>query len=143
MSTCLGHGDLLIVLVGFGLCFLILALILLVVWRLLLSLGLWARKPYALKKRTLTYRGDVRRTLALLQQMQAMIGSAAASGDPGLTDLARLIGSMRREFGRDASLEGVIQALVAQDLAQQLSARKSRSVVTPEVGMQPQEVVVA
>jgi hypothetical protein len=149
MNTCIGHDDLLIVLVGFGLCLLILTLILLVVWRLLLGLGIWARRPYALKKRTLTYRGDVRRTLAHLQQLQAMIGSEAASGDPSLTDLARLLRSMQREYGRDASLEGVIQALVAQDLDRQLSAHKqrsagvSRSVVTPEGAMQSREVVPA
>lgn len=83
-------------------------------------------EAYAPKKR-LSYTVDERRTLAVLQQLQAMLGAEAAASDPGLADLKRLLGSMQRDFGRNASVEDVIQLLVARDLERQLTARKRRT----------------
>lgn len=91
------------------------------IWRLR-----FPNEASAPKKKQLSYTGDVRRTLGVLQQLQAMIGREAAEGDPGLIDLVQVIGSMQRAFGRNASLEGVIQALVAQDIDRQLAQRKRR-----------------
>ncbi len=68
--------------------------------------------------------GDLRRTVAVLQQLQVLIGCAATESDPNLADLLCLIQAVQREFGRTAPLEGVIQALVAQDLEQQMTVRR-------------------
>ncbi len=105
---------------------------------------LFPEEAYAPKKR-LSYTMEERRTLAVLQQLQAMIGAEAATRDPGLADLKRLLGSMQRDFGRNASLEDVIQLLVARDLERQLAARKRRTwELVPAVEVLPtvqQEVV--
>jgi hypothetical protein len=94
---------------GIGTCFLI--------WKLMLA------KPTDSRK-LLSYQGDLRRTVAILQQLQVLIGYEAAEGDPSLADLLHLLQGAQRDFGRTATLEGVIQTLVAQDLEQQLMARK-------------------
>lgn len=72
----------------------------------------------------LSYTEDVRRTLNVLKQLQVLIGRDAAEQDPGLLDIMRLLQDMQHVFGRSASLEAVIQALVAQDIKHQLVTRK-------------------
>jgi hypothetical protein len=76
--------------------------------------------------RPLSYRSDLRRTVAALQQLQVLIGCEAAENNPNLADLHCLIQTVQREFGRTAPLEGVIQALVALDLEQQMEVRRQR-----------------
>jgi hypothetical protein len=115
-----GTNDLLVaglwfLLAGFSLgitaCFLI--------WSLVFAKPAGPRRP-------LPYQGDLRRTVAALQQFQVLIGQEATESDPNLTDLLCLIQAVQREFGRAASLEGVIQALVAWDLEQQLATRRQQ-----------------
>lgn len=84
---------------------------------------LFPEEAYAPKKR-LSYKGNVRRTVGVLQQLQVMIGRECADRNPSLADLVDLVRSAQRDFGRSASLEGVIQALVAQDVARQRANRR-------------------
>lgn len=91
------------------------------------------------KKRPPSYKGDVLRTIGVLQQLQVVIGHEATERDPSLADLACLIRSAQREFGRSASLEGTIQALVVLDMERQLASRKPVEGLTPV----PQETVIA
>ena len=83
-------------------------------------------KAYAPKNESLSYKGDVLRTIGVLQQFQVMVGREAAECNPSLADLVGLIRSAQREFGRSASLEGTIQALVALDLERQLVSRECK-----------------
>ncbi len=81
---------------------------------------------YAPKRAPLSYKGDVLRSLGVLQQLQVLIGREAAERNPSLADLAGLIRAAQREFGRSASLEGTIQALVVLDMERQLASRKCK-----------------
>jgi hypothetical protein len=103
---------------------------------------LFPGEAYAPKAK-LSYIGDVRRTLSVLQHLQAMVGREATGCDPSLADFVSLIRSVQREFGWNASLEGVIQALVAQDIAHQLAERKLKRVAAVEATVTVREVVVA
>jgi hypothetical protein len=87
------------------------------------------------------YLTDLDRTLGVLQQIQVLL---AGSGDVSLADaclvrsvsladVARLVLSMQQEFGPDASLESVIQALVVQHLERQFARRRGRTNVAQEV----------
>src|SRR5712692_9146549 len=78
-----------------------------------------------------------------VQELQVMIGRESAECDPSLADLVRLLRSVQREFGRSASLEGVIQALVAQDLERQRASRKRKPTCPREaVAAVRQEAVI-
>jgi len=81
-------------------------------------------EAYAPKNKPLSYKGDVLRTIGVLQQLQLLIGREDAERDPSLDDLVGLIRRAQREFGRRASLEGTIQALVVLDMERQLVRRK-------------------
>lgn len=74
----------------------------------------------------LSYTEDMRRTLSVLKQLQVLIERDAAEQDPGLMDIMQLLKDMQHTFGRTASLEAVIQALVAQDIKRQLISRKRK-----------------
>jgi len=76
-----------------------------------------------------------------LQQLQLLIGREAAERDPSLDDLVGLIRRAQREFGRRASLEGTIQALVVLDMERQLARRKRLPVET--LAQVQQETVIA
>ena len=89
----------------------------------------------------LSYDGDVRRTVGALQQLQVLIGRENAERNPNLADLLRLIRTVQRTFGRRASLESVIQALVAQDIERQLAVRK-RPRMRPEKTAVRQKIAV-
>jgi hypothetical protein len=81
-------------------------------------------EAYAPKNKPLSYKGDVLRTIGVLQQLQLLIGREDAERDPSLDDLVGLMRRAQREFGRRASLEGTIQALVVLDMERQLVRRK-------------------
>ncbi len=68
-----------------------------------------------------------RRTIAVLQQLQVLIGAEPTRHDPSLADVERVLRAVQQAFGRYATLETVIQTLVAQDLAQQYAQRRSLS----------------
>jgi hypothetical protein len=91
---------------------------------------IFPEEAYAPKNKPLSYKGDVLRTIGALQQLQVLIGREAAERDPSLADLVGLIRGAQREFGRRASLEGTIQALVALDMKWQLASRKRQPVET-------------
>ena len=69
---------------------------------------------------------DTRFACAVLQQLQALFGRKPTVDDPSLADLNAFIGQMQAIFGPDASLESVIQALVAEDIERQLVASRER-----------------
>jgi len=98
-------------------------------------------EAYAPKNKPLSYKGDVLRTIGVLQQLQLLIGREAAERDPSLDDLVGLIRRAQREFGRRASLEGTIQALVVLDMERQLARRKRLPVET--LAQVQQETVIA
>jgi len=100
-------------------------------------------KAYAPKNKSLSYKGDVLRTIGVLQQLQVMIGREAAERNPSLADLVGLIRSAQREFGRSASLEGTIQALVVLDMERQLVSRKYKPMPPIEAlaPVQPETVI--
>jgi hypothetical protein len=76
---------------------------------------------------------DVRFLCAALQQLQVLFGSQpTVFYDPSLADIVHLIHSAQVRFGEDASLEQVIQSLVAEDIARQrtlIQDRRQASVV--------------
>ncbi len=76
-------------------------------------------------KPALAYKDDLRQTLGVLQQLQVLIGTDATQNNPSLAEVSRMIHTIQREFGKQASLETVIQALVAQDIERQLTQRKT------------------
>lgn len=76
------------------------------------------------------YFTDLDRSIGVLQQLQVLL---AADGDVNLADVAHLVLSMQQEFGPDASLESVIQALVVQHLERQLACRRGRMTGAQEV----------
>jgi hypothetical protein len=98
-------------------------------------------EAYAPKNKPLSYKGDVLRTIGVLQQLQLLIGREAAERDPSLADLVGLMRRAQGEFGRRASLEGTIQALVALDMERQLARRKRQPVET--LAQVQQETVIA
>ena len=98
-------------------------------------------EAYAPKNKPLSYKGDVLRTIGVLQQLQLLIGREAAERDPSLADLVGLMRRAQGEFGRRASLEGTIQALVVLDMERQLARRKRLSVET--LAQVQQETVIA
>jgi hypothetical protein len=69
---------------------------------------------------------DTRFACAVLQQLQALFGRDPTEDDPSLADLSAFIEQIQATFGPDASLESVIQALVADDLERQLAAFRDR-----------------
>jgi hypothetical protein len=85
-------------------------------------------------RRPLSYQGDLRRTVAVLQQLQVLIGCATTESDPNLADLLYLIQAVQQEFGHTAPLEGVIQALVARDLEHQMAVRRQKRAGCPAEG---------
>ncbi len=117
-----------------GICCVLFGLILGMSLCLLIWHGMRPEKLYTLKKKkpSLSYTGDVRRTIAALQQLQAIIGYETARQDPRLSDFVALLRSVQRHFGRQASLEGVIQSLVVQDTERQLRQRKLRRAAIPQ-----------
>lgn len=124
MNTCIIFILFVLVLLGTVLSGITLALL----WyrgqlRLLTAIPLFRRRK---RRATLSYTEDVRRTLDVLKQLQALIGRNAAEQDPRLTDIMQLLKKMQRTFGYTASLEVVIQALVAQDIKRQLVPRKRK-----------------
>ncbi len=87
-------------------------------------------ETYAPKNKPLSYKRDVLRTIGVLQQLQVLIGHEGAERDPSLADLVGLIRGAQREYGRRASLEGTIQALVALDMKWQLASRERQPMET-------------
>lgn len=73
------------------------------------------------------FRGDVRQTLALLQQVQFILMQQTGTSDLNLAALAETIHGLQHRFGRSASLEQVIQHLAALDLQQQCQGRRHAS----------------
>ena len=92
---------------------------------------------------SLSSQEDLRRTLAVLQQLQVIVGYEAATQNPGLRDLVDVVRMVQRAFGRNASLEAVIQTLVAQDIERQLAERKLQQTSAPQAIPPQQEAVVA
>jgi hypothetical protein len=72
-----------------------------------------------------TYAEDLSRTIGALQQLQVLM---APWQNPTLADVAHLVLSMQQDFGSSESLEQVIQALVGQHLASQMTRRLSRQI---------------
>ena len=67
------------------------------------------------------YRSELTRTIGVLQQLQTLV---AAPGTASLADVVQVVRDLQYDFGEDAQLESVIQALVGQQLAPQLAARR-------------------
>ena len=67
------------------------------------------------------YRSELTRTIGVLQQLQTLV---AEPGAASLADVIQVVRDMQYDFGEDAQLESVIQALVGQHLAPQLAARR-------------------
>jgi len=109
-----------------GVCLVLFGFILGMLLFLLIRHWLFPEQACVPRKKRLSYTWDVRRTLGALQQLQVMIGRESAERDPSLADLVQLLRSMQRELGHSASLEGVIQTLVAQDIERQLACRKQK-----------------
>ena len=131
-----------------AICVLLLGFILgLLLCRLLLRLYSEAGMQQPVSRQPLSYRGDIRQTVAVLQQLQVMIGRKSAESNPNLADLATLLCTMQQHFGHVASLERVIQVLVAQDLEQQLENRRrghqSLTTTAPCYVESRQKVVIA
>ncbi len=114
-----------------GICLVLIGLTLGIVVFFLVRHLVFPDEGYAPKRAPLSYKGDVLCTLGVLQQLQVLIGREAAERNPSLADLVDLIRAAQREFGRRASLEGAIQALVVLDMEQQLASRKRKP--TPPV----------
>lgn len=66
------------------------------------------------------YRTNLARTIGVLQQLQVL----CADDNTSLADVIRAVRAMQHEFGENAQLENVIQALVGQHISQQLTARR-------------------
>src|SRR6266851_5029096 len=60
------------------------------------------------------YRSELTRTIGVLQQLQTLV---AEPGAASLADVVQVVRDMQYDFGEDAQLESVIQALVGQHLA--------------------------
>jgi hypothetical protein len=72
--------------------------------------------------------GDGCRSLiALLQQYQKLLGTSATLGMAGMEPAVRKV--LGEQFSAETSLEDVIQALVARDLARQVEARRARRAI--------------
>ncbi|SRR5712692_3263778 len=139
MSGMITESELLLT----GVCLVLFGFILGMMLFLLVRHLLFPEEAYEPRKKRLSYTWDVRRTLGALQELQVMIGRESAECDPSLADLVRLLRSVQREFGRSASLEGVIQALVAQDLERQRASRKRKPTCPREaVAAVRQEAVI-
>lgn len=67
------------------------------------------------------YSSDLERTIGVLQQLQKLV---AVPGTASLADVVQIMHNIQRDFGEDSQLEHVIQALVGQHLAPQLTARR-------------------
>ncbi len=69
------------------------------------------------------YQSDLARTIGVLQQLQKLV---VAHNDASLADVQHVVQDLQRDFGEDTQLESVIQALVGQHLALQMTARLTR-----------------
>lgn len=68
----------------------------------------------------------LRRTIAVLQQLQVLLVVHGAGHDPALADVQQVLRQAERHFGATASLEDVIQSLVGYDLTRQRHERQAR-----------------
>lgn len=77
---------------------------------------------------------DGEQLVGVLQQVQALMQllSTQHSGDPSLEDVVSLLFALQLDFGRCASLETVIQTLVAQLMLDRESERRR---VRKHIGM--------
>ena len=67
------------------------------------------------------YRSELTRTIGVLQQLQTLV---AEPGAASLADVVQVVRDMQYDFGEDAQLESVIQALVGQHIGLQLATRR-------------------
>jgi hypothetical protein len=67
---------------------------------------------------------NLRFSSIVLQALQAFLGQEPTLRDPSLADLGALILHLQGTYGEHASLEDVIQTLVAKDTERQLAARQ-------------------
>lgn len=68
----------------------------------------------------------LRRTIAVLQQLQVLLVIHERGHDPLLTEVGLVLRQAERHFGATASLEDVIQSLVGYDLTRQRQERQAR-----------------
>jgi len=73
------------------------------------------------------YQTDPQRVIGVLQQWQAPLRDVATATTITLTDVQTVILALQQAFGPAATLETIIQSLVARDLREQLEQRHSRS----------------
>lgn len=77
------------------------------------------------------YRSELTRTIGVLQQLQTLV---AEPGTASLADVVEVVRDMQYDFGEDARLESVIQALVGHHIGLQLATRRlARQVEAMEV----------
>ena len=112
--------------------FLFVTLVFFLVQRFIFPKETYTRRTYTLRKRRRqrhSCKGG-RQAVQALQRTQTLLGRESAECDPGLADVGAYLQVLQQSlyaaqatFGRNASLEGVIQTLVAQDIEQQLAQR--------------------
>jgi len=69
------------------------------------------------------YQTDPQRVIGVLQQWQAPLRDVATATTITLTDVQTVILALQQAFGPAATLETIIQSLVARDLLEQRHSR--------------------
>ena len=71
------------------------------------------------------YQTETRHVIGILQQWQVLLSSGdAAAAEVTLAEVQNIVLALQQAFGPAATLETIIQQLVAQDLREQLQRRR-------------------